>query len=225
MAVTLNDTPSANRLHIGIFGKTNSGKSSFINTFTNQEVSIVADIAGTTTDPVYKAMEIHPLGPCTIIDTAGFDDESMLGEQRIERTKLAAEKTDLAVILFAADEKQGLAACAQELKWYRFFKEKNTPVLLVINKVDLADAKVMQEEMKKETREDALVVSTKTGVGMDQVKEALSRKVPENFGERLITGDLVSEGDLVMLVMPQDISGSKGETDSATGADNQRIAG
>ena len=163
MAVTLNDTPSANRLHIGVFGKTNSGKSSFINAFTNQEVSIVADIAGTTTDPVYKAMEIHPLGPCTIIDTAGFDDESTLGEQRIERTKLAAEKTDLAVILFAADEKQGLAACAQELKWYRFFKEKNTPVLLVINKVDLADAKVMQEEIKKETREDALVVSTKTG--------------------------------------------------------------
>ena len=156
MAVTLNDTPSANRLHIGVFGKTNSGKSSFINAFTNQEVSIVADIAGTTTDPVYKAMEIHPLGPCTIIDTAGFD-ESTLGEQRIERTKLAAEKTDLAVILFAADEKQGLAACAQELKWYRFFKEKNTPVLLVINKVDLADAKVMQEEIKKETREDAQV--------------------------------------------------------------------
>ena len=210
MAVTLNDTPSANRLHIGIFGKTNSGKSSFINTFTNQEVSIVADIAGTTTDPVYKAMEIHPLGPCTIIDTAGFDDESMLGEQRIERTKLAAEKTDLAVILFAADEKQGLAACAQELKWYRFFKEKNTPVLLVINKVDLADTKVMQEEIKKETGEDALVVSAKTGVGMDQVKEALSRKVPENFGERLITGDLVSEGDLVMLVMPQDIQAPKG---------------
>ena len=210
MAVTLNDTPTANRLHIGIFGKTNSGKSSFINTFTNQEVSIVADIAGTTTDPVYKAMEIHPLGPCTIIDTAGFDDESMLGEQRIERTKLAAEKTDLAVILFAADEKQGLAACAQELKWYRFFKEKNTPVLLVINKVDLADTKVMQEEIKKETGEDALVVSAKTGVGMDQVKEVLSRKVPENFGERLITGDLVSEGDLVMLVMPQDIQAPKG---------------
>ena len=155
-------------------------------------------------------MEIHPLGPCTIIDTAGFDDESMLGEQRIERTKLAAEKTDLAVILFAADEKQGLAACVQELKWYRFFKEKNTPVLLVINKVDLADAKMMQEEIKKETGEDALVVSAKTRAGMDQVKEALSRKVPENFGERLITGDLVSEGDLVMLVMPQDIQAPKG---------------
>ena len=93
MAVTLNDTPSANRLHIGIFGKTNSGKSSFINTFTNQEVSIVADIAGTTTDPVHKAMEIHPLGRCTIIDTAGFDDgRYALGEQRIERTKLAREK-------------------------------------------------------------------------------------------------------------------------------------
>ena len=86
----MNQTPSANRLHIGIFGKTNSGKSSFINALTNQQVSIVADIAGTTTDPVYKAMEIHPLGACTIIDTAGFDDVTRLGEKRLEKTKQAA---------------------------------------------------------------------------------------------------------------------------------------
>ena len=102
MAVTLNETPSGNRLHIGIFGKTNSGKSSFINTFSGQKVSIVADVAGTTTDPVYKPMEIYPLGPCIIIDTAGFDDESTLGEQRVERTRLAAQKADLAIIVFSA---------------------------------------------------------------------------------------------------------------------------
>lgn len=95
----LNETPSANRLHIGIYGKTNSGKSSLINAVTKQEVSIVADVAGTTTDPVYKPMEIHPLGPCVIIDTAGFDDDSELGERRIEKTHLAAEKTDIAVVV------------------------------------------------------------------------------------------------------------------------------
>lgn len=208
MGVTLNDTPSANRLHIGVFGKTNSGKSSFINAFTGQAVSIVADVAGTTTDPVYKAMEIHPLGPCTIIDTAGFDDDSVLGERRVERTKLAADKTDLAVIVFAADE--GKADLQEELKWYQFFKEKHTPVLLVINKTDLADSKPLYDFLKNKTGEEALLVSTRTGAGMPGVKEALARKVPENFGERLITGDLVGENDLVMLVMPQDIQAPKG---------------
>ena len=104
MAGTLNDTPGSNRLHIGVFGKTNSGKSSFINAFTHQEVSIVADVAGTTTDPVYKPMEISPLGPCVIIDTAGFDDETELGERRVEKTKLAAEKADIAVIVVSGPD-------------------------------------------------------------------------------------------------------------------------
>lgn len=206
MGVTFNDTPSANRLHIGVFGKTNSGKSSFINAFTGQEVSIVADVAGTTTDPVYKAMEIHPLGPCTIIDTAGFDDDSVLGEQRVERARLAADKTDLAVIVFAADDND----FHEELEWYHFFREKNTPVLAVINKADVADAKPLSEILKQKMGEAPLVVSAATKEGMSAVKEALARKVPENFGERLITGNLVGENDLVMLVMPQDIQAPKG---------------
>lgn len=225
MGTTLNDTPSANRLHIGVFGKTNSGKSSLINAFTGQEVSIASDIAGTTTDPVYKAMEIHPLGACTIIDTAGFDDASELGEKRVEKTKLAAEKTDVAVIVFAADgidkkdevdqlqetdSKTMEKHFAQELKWYHFFKEKNTPVLLIINKADLGDAKALQEFLVKETNEHPLVVSAAKNEGIDRIKEALARKVPENFGERLITGTLVGEEDLVMLVMPQDIQAPKG---------------
>lgn len=225
MGTTLNDTPSANRLHIGVFGKTNSGKSSLINAFTGQEVSIASDIAGTTTDPVYKAMEIHPLGACTIIDTAGFDDASELGAKRVEKTKLAAEKTDVAVIVFAADgidkkeevdqlqetdSKTMEKHFAQELKWYHFFKEKNTPVLLIINKADLGDAKVLQEFLVKETNEHPLVVSAAKNEGIDRIKEALARKVPENFGERLITGTLVGEEDLVMLVMPQDIQAPKG---------------
>ena len=100
MSKTLNETPNANRLHIGFFGKRNSGKSSLINAFTGQGVSIVSDVAGTTTDPVYKAMEINGIGACVLIDTAGFDDIGPLGEIRVEKTKLAAEKTDLAVIVF-----------------------------------------------------------------------------------------------------------------------------
>jgi [FeFe] hydrogenase H-cluster maturation GTPase HydF len=210
MGITLQDTPSANRLHIGVFGKTNSGKSSFINAFTGQEVSIVSDVAGTTTDPVYKAMEIHPLGPCTIIDTAGFDDESTLGEQRVERTKLAAEKTDLAVIVISAEETCALSVIEEELAWFRYFKEKHTPALLVIGKADRADAAPLFALLKKETGEEALIVSAATGEGMGAIKEALARKIPENYGERLITGDLVGEGDLVMLVMPQDIQAPKG---------------
>lgn len=205
MAGTLNETPGSNRLHIGIFGKTNSGKSSFINAFTKQEVSIVADVAGTTTDPVYKPMEIYPLGPCVIIDTAGFDDESALGERRVEKTRLAAEKTDIAVIL-VSDLRQNV-----ELEWYRFFKEKNTPVLFVVSKADvLADADVIAAEIRSETGEDALLISARTGEGMERVREALARLVPENFGSRLITGELVSENDLVLLVMPQDIQAPKG---------------
>ena len=101
---SFNETPSANRLHIGVYGKTNSGKSSLINALTGQKVSIVADVAGTTTDPVYKPMEIQPLGACVIIDTAGFDDESELGAKRVEKTKLAAQKTDIAVIVIAGTD-------------------------------------------------------------------------------------------------------------------------
>lgn len=220
MAGTLNETPSSNRLHIGIFGKTNSGKSAFINAFTGQEVSIVADVSGTTTDPVYKAMEVHPLGPCTIIDTAGFDDDTQLGEKRLEKTKLAAEKTELAVILFAG-ERQTLDTenadaemtfdLEEELHWYHFFKEKNTPVLLVVNKADVrTDAQEFLAQIKNETGEEALLVSAKTGEGMAQVKEALTRKIPENYGSQQITGSLVGEEDLVLLVMPQDIQAPKG---------------
>lgn len=207
MAVTLNETPSANRLHIGIFGKTNSGKSSFINAFSGQKVSIVADVAGTTTDPVYKAMEIYPLGPCVLIDTAGFDDKGELGALRIEKTELAAQKTDLAIILFCEEE------MSQELKWYRYFKEKNTPVISVLSKTDL----YTQEEKEKiahliqgNTKEEVCLISTETGEGIRNLKELLARSIPEGYGNRMITGDLVDTGDLVLLVMPQDIQAPKG---------------
>jgi [FeFe] hydrogenase H-cluster maturation GTPase HydF len=128
----------------------------------------------------------------------------------VERTKLAAEKTDLAVIVISAEETCALSVIEEELAWFRYFKEKHTPVLLVIGQADRADAAPLFALLKKETGEEALIVSAATGEGMGAVKEALARKIPENYGERLITGDLVGEGDLVMLVMPQDIQAPKG---------------
>ena len=139
MGTTLQETPSGNRLHIGIFGKTNSGKSAFINAFSGQSVSIVADVKGTTTDPVYKAMEIAPLGPCVLIDTAGFDDEGELGAMRMEKTALAAQKTELALIVFASEDME------KELEWFRYFQEKKTPVIPVVSKSDLRSDEENQE--------------------------------------------------------------------------------
>lgn len=211
MAVTLNETPGSSRLHIGIFGKTNSGKSALINAFTGQEVSIVANVAGTTTDPVYKAMEVHPLGPCIIIDTAGFGDESELGKSRMEKTRLAAEKTDIALLLVAGNGDAALDE--EETHWYRFLKEHGTPVLFVVGKTDIrSDAQVdkLAAAIRGKTGEEAYPVSAKTGEGMEALKEALIRKLPENYGSRLITGTLVGREDLVLLVMPQDIQAPKG---------------
>lgn len=205
MAATFNETPTANRLHIGFFGKRNSGKSSLINAFTSQEVSIVSDVAGTTTDPVYKAMEVYPLGPCVMIDTAGFDDEGMLGEIRVEKTRLAAEKTDIAVIVCVDMELH------RELEWYQYLHRKNTPVLFVINKTDVLEkAEDIAEHIIKETEQKPVLVSAKERNGINEIREELIRLLPENFGERLITGELVGENDIVLLVMPQDIQAPKG---------------
>lgn len=207
MAETGNEIPASNRLHIGVFGRTNSGKSSFINAFTGQQVSIVADVAGTTTDPVYKPMEIAPLGACVLIDTAGFDDNSPLGGSRMEKTMLAAEKSDIAVIIFAENKME------QELAWYSKFQERNTPVLLLVGKADSRkpeETQALLEQIKKKTGKEALPISTVTGVGRDKVREALARLIPEDFGTRFIIGDLLEGGESVMLVMPQDIQAPKG---------------
>ena len=205
MAVTLNETPASDRLHIGFFGKRNSGKSSLLNAFTGQDISIVSDVAGTTTDPVSKAMEIYPLGPCVLIDTAGFDDEGELGDIRVEKTYLAAQKTEIAVIVCADTE------LSEELKWYRFFQEKHTPVLMVINKTDiLTDIEEIQRRIEAEIKTKPALVSAKTRQGLDALREEMARLLPENYGAQFITGGLAEEGDLVLLVMPQDIQAPKG---------------
>lgn len=207
----LNDTPNASRLHIGVFGRTNSGKSSLINKLTGQSVSIVSDISGTTTDLVYKAMEFHPLGPCVFIDTAGFDDESELAVKRIEKTKLAGEKTDIAIMVISA-ENNSFAENCQELTWYEYFKKKNIPVIFIINKSDLSleNVKILSAKIEEFTKEKPLIISCINDNDTTEIKNALIRKIPQDYDTAFITGNLVNEDDVIMLVMPQDIQAPKG---------------
>lgn len=205
MGTTLNDTPSANRVHIAFFGKMNSGKSSLINALAGQEISIVSDIGGTTTDPVKKPMEIHGIGPCVLVDTAGFDDNGALGESRVELAKRAAAQADLAVVVCTDDD------LAEEKRWADYLASRDTPVIFVMNKSDaLADAKQLAALIKAELGKEPLAVSAKTGSGVEALKQELIKNAPGREAERFITGDLLDEEDLVLLVMPQDIQAPKG---------------
>jgi len=209
----LNSTPNANRLHIGIFGRTNSGKSSLINLLTGQNTSIVSEVAGTTTDPVYKAMELSPLGACVLIDTPGIEDNSSLGAQRLEKTRLAMEKTDVAILVFAANF-QG--SFEEEYKLLENFQKKKVPVLCLINSF----GKILGEDKLGETisnrlhgDRNALLVADCSEAGGDANRSSiigvLSKLMPEDYDEEFITGSLVKEDDLVLLVMPQDIQAPK----------------
>ncbi|WP_027398771.1 [FeFe] hydrogenase H-cluster maturation GTPase HydF [Anaerovorax odorimutans] len=203
--MSLNKTPRASRLHIGIFGKRNSGKSTLINALTGHNIALVSDVAGTTTDPVYKSMEIHGIGPCVLIDTAGFDDIGDLGLLRVEKTKEAAKKTDIALVVCADEE------LSEELKWISLFKKNKTPVIVVINTMDsLTDVQNIYDFIKKECDEEALIVNAKTKEGVEQIRDKIIRKLPEDYECKSITGDLVSAEDTVLLVMPQDIQAPKG---------------
>ena len=200
--MNLNQTPSANRLHIALFGRRNSGKSSLINALTGQDTALVSDIPGTTTDPVSKAMELHGIGPCVIIDTPGFDDEGTLGEMRIERTLKAIERTDIALLLCEENNLQ------EEAAWMQQLKAKNIPVILILNKADIR--KDISSSIEEALGEKPLLVSAKEKQGMEDIRLAILEKLPQDFEQPSITGDLVSENDLVLLVMPQDIQAPKG---------------
>ena len=200
--MNLNNTPTANRLHIALFGRRNSGKSSLINALTGQDTALVSDIPGTTTDPVSKAMELHGIGPCVIIDTPGFDDEGTLGEMRIERTLKAIERTDIALLLCEETNLQ------EEAAWMQQLKAKNIPVILILNKADIR--KDISYLIEQELGEKPLLVSAKEKQGMEDIRLAILEKLPQDFEQPSITGDLVSENDLVLLVMPQDIQAPKG---------------
>lgn len=207
----LNEVPNANRLHIGIFGKTNSGKSSLLNIITGQSTSIVSDVAGTTTDVVYKAMEINPLGPCVLMDTAGLEDNTSLGAQRLEKTQLAMDKADMAIIVFPADGRQDFTS---ELQLLARFRQKNIPVLCLINdfsdnKEAVTDLQTRLAERLKDSKIKAEVADCSQAGNIDELRMALASLMPEDFDTEYITGRLVSEDDVVLLVMPQDIQAPK----------------
>lgn len=202
---SLQDTPRAERLHIGLFGKRNSGKSALLNALTNQEVAVVSSVAGTTTDPVYKSMELHGIGPCVFIDTAGFDDEGKLGNLRIEQTLRAVERTDIALMICTDSNIE------QEIQWSNRLKDKKIPIIWILNKSDIlenAEAEMIAIEQK--TGQVPLLVSGRLKQGIESIRRNIQDKMPDENQQTSILGKLVKSGDVVMLVMPQDIQAPKG---------------
>ena len=241
--MSLNDTPRAGRLHIGIYGRRNAGKSSLINALTGQDIALVSDAPGTTTDPIYKSMELHPVGPVVFIDTAGFDDEGALGRLRVERTEGVVDKTDVGIIVIDSEvlEKAAPAAAvlAEEKLWAEKLAEKNVPLIFVLNKCDetqvpgednspataeAADAGLQDHDRDEVATADAaaaaiaelagkwpvIKVSALHKTGIEELRKAIEQSVPEDFLREKILGDMVEEGGLVLLVMPQDIQAPKG---------------
>lgn len=201
----MNETPRSERFHIGLFGKRNSGKSSLINALTGQEVAVVSPISGTTTDPVYKAMELPGIGPCVFIDTAGLDDEGALGELRVKKTMQVIERTDIALMV-CTDE-----SIDEELFWSERLKEKQIPVIWIINKSDsLHQGEMLLRCLEKKCGQVPLLVSASTRKGMEDIRRAISNKLPDETMSQGIVGKLVHENDTVMLVMPQDKQAPKG---------------
>lgn len=194
----LNDTPSGERLHIGFFGVRNAGKSSLVNAVTNQELSVVSDIKGTTTDPVYKSMELLPLGPVMIIDTPGFDDFGQLGELRIKKTKEILNHTDIAVLV--TDASAGLTGTDREL--ISLFAAREIPYIIVYNKSDIAP--------KSDLKSNEISVSALDKTNINQLKELIGTLVKTKSEKLKIVGDLIQPNDFVILVVPIDSAAPKG---------------
>lgn len=195
----LNETVSAERLHISFFGMRNAGKSSVVNAVTGQDLAVVSDIKGTTTDPVKKAMELLPLGPVVITDTPGLDDEGELGEMRIKKAKQVLEKTDIAVLV--VDGTKGMDSLDKELT--ALFREKRLPYLTVYNKADLLTE-------RKKLKENELYISAVTKENMKELKEKIGSFAGSVQNERYVVADLLEQGDLVLLVLPIDEAAPKG---------------
>ena len=215
--MSLNDTPSGERLRISFFGKRNAGKSSLVNAITNQEMSVVSDTLGTTTDPVSKAMELLPLGPVLITDTPGYDDSGELGELRVKRTKQILNKTDIAVLVTDAAEgfeKSGSPALNVETELVDIFKEKNIPYIIVKNKCDLlVDESKDVHPINKDSSDDdshIIYVSATEKTNIEELKEMIGRSVPSDGPSVRLVGDIIEKGQIIVLVIPIDESAPKG---------------
>ena len=205
----MQETPKANRMHIGIFGKRNAGKSSLINALTSQNISVVSQEAGTTTDPVYKAMELLPIGPVVIIDTAGIDDFGDLGQLRIDKTKEVLNKTDLALLVFDYENKD----VKYEFNWYERLKDKNIPIIGVISKIDKLNEEEINrfiKDLENKFKIPFVSISAKLNKNIHELKETIIKNAPGDYERDTIVGDIIKAKDLVVLVAPQDIQAPKG---------------
>jgi len=202
---TLNQTPRGSRLHIAIFGRRNAGKSSLINALTNQNIAIVSDVPGTTTDPVYKSMEILPIGPVVIIDTAGIDDVGELGTLRIEKAYTVLAKTDL--LLLVIDPSKGVES--HEVEVIKRAKQNKVSVIGVLNKIDLFP-QANPDELSATLNIPVIPVSAVTHKGIDELKLTMIKLAPKDWMSSTIIGDLISPGDTIVLVVPIDLSAPKG---------------
>jgi len=195
----LNDTPSSNRIHIGFFGRRNVGKSSLLNAVTGQDIAVVSNVKGTTTDPVYKAMELLPMGPVMIIDTPGIDDEGSLGELRVKKSRQVLNKTDVAVLVVDSESEK----TKEEEELIALFKAKNINYIIVYNKSDLI-------ENIQPASENELYVSAKTGYNIESLKEKIASLAVYDETKLKIVGDLIAPSDFVVLVTPIDKAAPKG---------------
>lgn len=207
------NTPRGNRVHIAIFGRTNAGKSSIINRITNQNISLVSDMKGTTTDPVYKAMELLPIGPVVFIDTAGVDDISEIGSLRVEKTREILNKMDVALLIISSElllEEQDLN---YEREWLEEIKKREKPFIVVLNKIDLLPEEKVEEivkDVEKRLQCEVSGITTLNGENIGKIKEKLIEYSPRILNEERLIGDKIKRGDKVLLVAPQDIQAPKG---------------
>lgn len=207
------ETPRGNRVHIAIYGRTNAGKSSLINKITNQSISLVSETRGTTTDPVYKAMELLPIGPVVFIDTAGIDDTTELGELRVKKTKEILNKMDIALLLISTEVVLENQELNYEKEWIREIKKREKPFIVILNKVDLVSVEKLQgieEKVKRELGCEISKVTTSREESIQTIKNKIIEYAPKIVVEEKLIGDKIKIGDKILLVAPQDIQAPKG---------------
>ena len=205
--MSLNSTPQSVRVHIGLFGKRNAGKSSIINAITNQKAAIVSDIAGTTTDPVFRPMEILPIGPCVLIDTAGLDDVGELGKLRINKSLDVLDKTDIALLV--VDSTIGIKE--EDLSLIKIFNDKKMPHILILNKIDkVSDKEILLSENNKLVKCPIICVSALNKFGIDKLKQCIIDNTKEESTDFRLVSDLIDKNDFIVLVIPIDKAAPKG---------------